>query len=148
MPKSPLTLGVETPTSVVTLTPCLVASISIIGRISSKRRHHPHGLKPEVLRSGELQESLDDLIQPADFALDDFDVLERSLDGRRERGRTRGPKAERPTGRSHRFGLKRGGNAAANLRSQQLEVNHHRVQRILHLVRDACRQTAERHELA
>ena len=31
---------------------------------------------------------------------------------------------------------------------QQLEVNHHRVERILHLVREAGREAAERHELA
>ena len=37
---------------------------------------------------------------------------------------------------------------AADLRPQQLEVNHHRVERVLHLVRDAGRQPAERHELA
>ena len=38
-------------------------------------------LEAEVFRPCELQEALHDLIQPADFAFDDGDVLERALDG-------------------------------------------------------------------
>ena len=38
--------------------------------------------------------------------------------------------------------------ALPDLRPQQLEVNHHRVQRVLHLVRDAGGQPAERDQLA
>ena len=51
------------------------------------------------------------------------------------------PRPPAPTGATSRA------HAVANLRPQQLEVNHHRVERVLHLVRDARGQSSERHEL-
>ena len=43
-----------------------------------EERRHAHGLQPQILGPRELQESLDHLIEPADLALDHFDVLERA----------------------------------------------------------------------
>ena len=65
----------------------------------------------------ELQEALDALVEPADFLLDDLDVLRRRLPRRQ-------------------------------LLLQQLEMNGHRIQRVLHLVRDAGGQPADHRNAA
>ena len=74
----------------------------------------------EVLRPDEAEKPLDDVVQPPDFAGDHLDVLVRAF---------------------------RVGDAEQML-PHQLEMDRHRVQRILHFVRQARHQPAERAELA
>ena len=124
------------------------ASGSTTGRISSSSVAHAHRLQPQVLGPRELEEALHHLVEPADLALDDFDVLERALGGRRQRRLAGASDSPRPPAAATGLRLRRAPAAAADLRPQQLEVDHHRVERILHLVRDAGGQPAERHQLA
>ena len=62
-----------------------------------EQRRDLHRLEPQILRPRELQEPLHHLIQPPDLALDDGDVLERALDGCRQRtGAAPGPSPSIP----------------------------------------------------
>ncbi len=99
-------------------------------------------LESQIFGSCEFQEALNDLIQPADFTFDDRDVLQRTLDRRRQRSRTPGAKPEHSARRGNGFRLS-GNLRRANLRPQQLEVNHHRVERILYFVGNAGGQPPE-----
>ena len=93
-----------------------------------------HRLQLQLFGPRELEEADDHLVEPPDLVGDDVHVL-RQIDG------GRGPGAgARATGAGSR--------TAAELLLQQLEVDRHRVERVLHLVRDAGHQPAERGQLA
>ena len=88
------------------------------GMMALTMRRHRRRLQLQILGADEPQESLHDFVEPADLRRDDREVLHR----------------ERQIG-------------GAELLLEQLEVDDRRVQRVLHFVRDAGRQPAERGEL-
>ena len=98
-------------------------------------RRELHRLQLQLVGPRELQEAVDDLVEAPDLARDDV-----------RRACVRSSVA--PDRQPVPPGTVIGSRTAAELLLQQLEVNRHRVQRVLHFVRHAGHQPAERGELA
>ena len=142
---SPLTLGSVIGASTTTFTWFAFASDSTNGKNLLEKRPNADRLELQIFGPREFQKPLHHLVQTTDGALDHFDVLERALDSRIWRVFRRCE--SEPDAGGHWLRRRRQG-ATPDLGAQQLEVNHHRVERVLHLVRDAGGQPPERNQLA